>query len=134
MFGLDSAASTDTENITTNIMANITLILIRSLLLDRIKHHYRYIETISVQAKVVISYDPESNLMLFKTCDFLPIPKVKASQFPLHISYFLQKCKKGKPSKKNLPYLKTISQVLNPLLRFWIHSSNMQFSPKNWDG
>jgi hypothetical protein len=52
--------------------------------------------------------------------------KVKTSQFPLHISYFLQKCKKGKPGEMDLPYLKTISQVLNPLLRFWIHSSNMQ--------
>jgi hypothetical protein len=38
-------------------------------------------------------------------CDFLPKPKVKASQFPVHISYFLQKCKNGKPSEKSLPFL-----------------------------
>jgi hypothetical protein len=35
--------------------------------------------------------------------DTLPIPKVKASQFPVHISYFLQKYKKGKSQKKDLP-------------------------------
>ena len=29
----------------------------------------------------------------------------------LHISYLLQKCKKGKPSEINLPLLKTKSQV-----------------------
>jgi hypothetical protein len=44
--------------------------------------------------------------MLTKTCDFLPKPKVKALQFPLHISYFLQKCKKGKPGEMDLPLLK----------------------------
>jgi len=31
----------------------------------------------------------------------------------LHISYFLQNCKKGKSQKMDLPYWKTISQVLN---------------------
>jgi hypothetical protein len=36
----------------------------------------------------------------------LPKPKVKASQFPVHISYFLQKCKKGKPYEMDLPSLK----------------------------
>jgi hypothetical protein len=36
----------------------------------------------------------------------LPKPKVKASQFSVHISYFLQKCKKGKSPKKDLPLLK----------------------------
>jgi hypothetical protein len=46
-----------------------------------------------------------------QTCDLLPKPKVKASQFQVHISYFLQKCKKGKPSKTDLPSWKTISQV-----------------------
>jgi len=30
-----------------------------------------------------------------KTCDILPKPKVKASKFPVHISNFLQNCKKG---------------------------------------
>jgi len=38
--------------------------------------------------------------------DNLPKPQVKASQFPLHISYFLQKCKKGKPGEMDLPLLK----------------------------
>jgi len=39
-------------------------------------------------------------------CAFLPKPKVKASQFQVHISYFLQKCKKGKPDEMDLPFLK----------------------------
>jgi len=42
----------------------------------------------------------------FKSADFLPKPKVKASQFPVHISYFLQNCKKGKPDEMDLPSLK----------------------------
>jgi len=36
----------------------------------------------------------------------LPKPKVKASQFPVHISYFLQKCKKGQILKKRFVLLK----------------------------
>ena len=60
--------------------------------------------------------------------DFLPKPKVKASQFPVHISYFLQKCKKGKPSKKNLPYLNTISQPIETLPKLKIHSRYPKFS------
>ena len=36
----------------------------------------------------------------------LPIAKVKASQFPVHISYFLQNCKKGNPSEISLPFFK----------------------------
>ena len=39
-------------------------------------------------------------------CAFLPKQQVKAPQFPLHISYFLQKCKKGKPGEMDLPLLK----------------------------
>jgi len=38
--------------------------------------------------------------------DILPKAQVQASQFLLHISYFLQICKKGKSSKKDLPLLK----------------------------
>jgi len=48
-----------------------------------------------------------------QTCDFLPYSQVQAPQFQVHISYFLQNCKKGKPPKKDLPFLKTISQVLS---------------------
>jgi hypothetical protein len=36
----------------------------------------------------------------------LPKPQVQASQFPLHISYLLQNCKKGNPSEISLPFLK----------------------------
>ena len=34
-----------------------------------------------------------------KSTDVLPKPKVKASQFQVHISHFLQNCKKGKPGE-----------------------------------
>jgi hypothetical protein len=33
-------------------------------------------------------------------CAFLPRAPVKAPQFKVHISYFLQKCKKGKPKNE----------------------------------
>ena len=38
--------------------------------------------------------------------DFLPKPQVQASLFPIHISYFIQNCKKGKPPKIDLPFMK----------------------------
>jgi len=45
----------------------------------------------------------------------LPVQQVQAPQFQVHISYFLQNCKKGKPSKKDLPIIKTISQPIETL-------------------
>jgi len=56
--------------------------------------------------KPVISNEISQKIDGFKTCDYLPKPKVKASQSPVHISYFLQKCKKDKPFKMSLPLLK----------------------------
>jgi len=41
---------------------------------------------------------------------------------PIHI-YKNQNTLRG----MDLPYLKTISQVLNPLFRCWIHSRNQKF-------
>jgi hypothetical protein len=41
-----------------------------------------------------------------KSTDFLPYSQVQTSQFPLHISYFLQNCKKGKSGEMDLPSLK----------------------------
>jgi hypothetical protein len=38
--------------------------------------------------------------------DNLPKPQVQASRFPVHISYFLQKCKKGKSGEMDLPLQK----------------------------
>jgi hypothetical protein len=35
-----------------------------------------------------------------KGWNILPYTQVQASQFQVHISYFLQKCKKGKPPEK----------------------------------
>jgi len=37
---------------------------------------------------------------VMKSGDHLPKVPVKAPRFKLHISYFLQKCKKGKPKKE----------------------------------
>jgi ribosomal protein S8 len=50
-----------------------------------------------------------------QSCVYLPYSQVQTPHIPVHISYFLQNCKKGKSPKKDLPYLKTISQLLNPL-------------------
>jgi hypothetical protein len=36
--------------------------------------------------------------------DTLPVQQVQAPQFPVHISYFLQKCKKANPRKRICPY------------------------------
>jgi hypothetical protein len=36
----------------------------------------------------------------------LPVQQVQAYKFSLQISYFLQNCKKGKPSEMDLPLLK----------------------------
>jgi hypothetical protein len=41
-----------------------------------------------------------------ETCDFLPVHQVQASQFQLHISYFLQNCKKSKSGEMDLPLQK----------------------------
>jgi len=46
--------------------------------------------------------------------DFLPKPQVQAPQFPLHISYFLQNCKKGKPCEMDLPLLKNDITTFGP--------------------
>jgi len=47
--------------------------------------------------------------------DFLPKPKVKALRFTVHISYFLQKCKKAKLPKDDLLKLKNdITTILRP--------------------
>ena len=68
----------------------------------------------------------DSNLVWFKSCAFLPKAQAEVTSSWLHISYFLQKCKKGKPSKKNLPYLKTISQPIETLPKLKIHSRYLQ--------
>jgi hypothetical protein len=38
-----------------------------------------------------------------QSCVYLPRAPVKAYQFKLHISYFLQKCKKAKPKNEICP-------------------------------
>ena len=50
---------------------------------------------------------------LLKTCDTLPVLQGQPPKFPVHISYFLQKCNKGKLSKMDLPLLK------NDITRFY---------------
>jgi hypothetical protein len=64
----------------------------------------------------------------------LPKPQVQASQFQLHISYFLQNCKKGKSGEMDLPLLENDITTSEQVSKIKIHSRNMQFSPKNWDG
>jgi len=39
-------------------------------------------------------------------CNILPRPQDQTPSLKVHISYFLQKCKKGKSPKKDLPLLK----------------------------
>jgi len=41
-----------------------------------------------------------------KICVYLPKPQVRALQFKVHISHFLQNCKKGKPGEIDLSYWK----------------------------
>jgi len=47
--------------------------------------------------------------------------------FRTYIAFLTKLRKKGKPGEMDLPYLKTISQILNPLSRCWIHSRNQKF-------
>jgi len=74
------------------------------------------------------------NYQLPKITDILPKPQVQASQLPVHISYFLQNCKKGKPGEMDLPLLKNDITTFELALKYGIHSRNMLFSSKNWDG
>jgi hypothetical protein len=60
--------------------------------------------------------------------NILPKPKVKASQFPVHISYFLQKCKKGKPIEMNLPILENDITGSEPNSKLKINSRNHKFA------
>jgi hypothetical protein len=46
------------------------------------------------------------NEVIYLITDFLPLFQGQPSQFTVHISYFLQKCKKGKPCQMDLPLLK----------------------------
>jgi len=47
-----------------------------------------------------------------KACAYLPKTQIRALQFKVHISYFLQKCKKSKPLKKSLPLWYSKTQCL----------------------
>ena len=57
----------------------------------------------------------------------LPKPQVQASQFLLHISYLLQKCKKGKPCRMDLPLLKNDITSSGPTSKLWIYCSKHNF-------
>ena len=46
------------------------------------------------------------NEVMWLITDTLPKAQVEAPQFQVHISYFLQKCKKGKPIEIDLPLKK----------------------------
>jgi len=47
------------------------------------------------------------NFELVKTCVILPKAQPGANSYRLHISYFLQKCKKGKSCEMDLPLLES---------------------------
>ena len=51
-------------------------------------------------------YKLNENILLEKiqTTVILPLSQTEPFKFRLHISHFLQKCKKGEPSGKDLPY------------------------------
>jgi hypothetical protein len=51
----------------------------------------------------------------------LPYSQVQASQFQVHISYFLQNCKKGKPGEMDLPLLKNDITTFELALKYGIH-------------
>jgi len=53
-----------------------------------------------------ISKGYHNNLKMSQSCVFLPKAQVQAPQFPVYISHFLINCKKRKPPKMDLPFLK----------------------------
>ena len=57
----------------------------------------------------------------------MPVQQVKACPFPVHISYFLQKSKKGKSQKMDLPLMETISQPIETLPKLKIHCRKYKF-------
>ncbi len=52
-----------------------------------------------------------------KTCVYLPKPQVQAFQLLVHISYFLQNCKKGKSDEMDLPFLKNDITGFEPTVK-----------------
>ena len=60
----------------------------------------------------------------------LPKPQVQASQFQVHISYLLQKCKKGKPDEMDLPFWKNDITGSEPAFGIADKLQNTQVS--NW--
>ncbi len=67
------------------------------------------------------------NYKLEISTDNLPKPQVQASQFPVHISYFLQNCKKGKSGEMDLPLLENDITTAEPTSKFKIHCSKHNF-------
>jgi len=55
--------------------------------------------------------------------DTLPKAQPGANSYRLHISYFLQNCKKGKPRKTDLPILKNDITTFELALKYGIHCS-----------
>jgi len=74
--------------------------------------HFNRYSSIEINKADTISCGPPLTSKI--TC-FLPKPKVKALRFTVHISYFLQKCKKAKLPKDDLLKLKNdITTILRP--------------------
>jgi len=68
-----------------------------------------------------------------KSADTLPKAQPGADSYWLHISYFLQNCKKGKPSKKDLPLLENDITTFELALKYGIHSSKHKFQIDDFD-
>ena len=58
--------------------------------------------------------------------DILPVAQVEATKFPLHISYFLQNCKKANPFRRVCPFEKTISHDFILDMKRVLYSSYQQ--------
>jgi hypothetical protein len=68
----------------------------------------------------------------FVITDTLPYSQVQASQFPVHISYLLQKCNKGKPCETDLPLSKNDITNIFDLLYLHFHSRYSRFRSKDF--
>ena len=93
------------------------MVAISCLVTDR----FRYVIIVSIP-DTIDHQELERNLFLKKTCGEVLNPKLKVIIARERLPYFLQNCKKGKSPKKDLPYLKTISQPIETLPKLKIHS------------
>ena len=83
---------------------------------------------VSPDTDSLISNGYHNNLKMSQSCDFLPKAQPEAISFWLHISYFLQKCKKGKPDEMDLPLMENDITTFELASGIANNSSNLQLS------